>query len=356
MIKPWLFEFFHELRDPAERADPANITAHFRFHEDLWVDCERLGFEGIFFSEHHFGGAYSPSPNLLMPRVAARTKTLRLGALGSVSAYATPWRLVEEMGMLDHLLDGRLEMGVVRGIPPEQHVVGIDEATAAERHDEALAVIGHALRGAAGTDPDSGPDTRTVTHHGKHYHFTNLRIVPRPAQQPHPPLWTAVRTKASSERAAELGYKVCAGFNSTEDIAGWFDGYRAVAAANGQPHGPEQLAIRRKVTIVDREDQQAEGRLLGQRSLKELLEHSAGGIPPFAAILDQPDITDSPLSPQEFIAGTPRQVAEEIIAQCQAVGAGHFLASFSEIDHHGLRRAHRLFGEEVIPRLRAASV
>jgi alkanesulfonate monooxygenase SsuD/methylene tetrahydromethanopterin reductase-like flavin-dependent oxidoreductase (luciferase family) len=37
------------------------------------VSAEPAGFEGIFFSEHHFGAAYSPAPNLLIANVASRT-------------------------------------------------------------------------------------------------------------------------------------------------------------------------------------------------------------------------------------------------------------------------------------------
>ena len=106
------------------RSDPQAVHDHFRWYVDLWTRADSRNFEGIFFSEHHFGAAYSPSPNLLISHVAARTTRLRLGVLGSVRPYATPWRIVEEIAMLDHLTDGRLEIGVVSGIPPELAVVG----------------------------------------------------------------------------------------------------------------------------------------------------------------------------------------------------------------------------------------
>ena len=118
MIKPWLFEFFHSVHDPAGHDDPETVHEHYRAYFDLWIGDEARGFEGIFFSEHHFGPGYSPSPNLLISHLAARTSTMRLGVLGSVSAYSTPWRVAEEFAMLDHLTNGRLEMGVVSGIPP----------------------------------------------------------------------------------------------------------------------------------------------------------------------------------------------------------------------------------------------
>jgi alkanesulfonate monooxygenase SsuD/methylene tetrahydromethanopterin reductase-like flavin-dependent oxidoreductase (luciferase family) len=63
------------------------------------------------------------------------------------------------------------------------------------------------------------------------------------------------------------------------------------------------------------------------------------------------------MSTDELIVGTPNQVAEEIISQCHAVGAGHFLA----VLHWGaapdeVARAHEIFGNEIIPVLRRAKV
>jgi hypothetical protein len=75
-------------------------------------------------------------------------------------------------------------------------------------------------------------------------------------------------------------------------------------------------------------------------------------------------VPDAPLkaggfsvSDDEFITGTPRQVAEQIIEQCRAIGAGHFLAVLhwgASIDE--VADAHHIFAREVIPRLRAASL
>jgi len=63
------------------------------------------------------------------------------------------------------------------------------------------------------------------------------------------------------------------------------------------------------------------------------------------------------LSQDEFITGTPKEVARTIIEQCKAVGAGHFLTVLNwsaPIDE--VVRAHELFGSEAIPLLRTASV
>ncbi|MEO8267610.1 MAG: LLM class flavin-dependent oxidoreductase [Ilumatobacteraceae bacterium] len=214
MIKPWLFEFFHQPLDAQLRSDPQAVHEHFRWYIDLWTRADTRDFEGIFFSEHHFGAAYSPSPNLLLSHVAARTTRLRLGVLGSVTPYATPWHIVEEIAMLDHLTDGRLEIGVVSGIPPELAVVGITPDVAAARHAEVIDVLDAALK-----DP-------VISHHGTQWNFDDPEILPRCLQQPSPPVWTAVRSAVSAEPAGRRGWKACGGFLSAKEIAVVFDAYR----------------------------------------------------------------------------------------------------------------------------------
>src|ERR1041384_5210299 len=96
MIKPWVFEFFPELGSEAADPRPHEVADFVARSLDLWTRDEALGFEGIFFSEHHFGGSFSASPNLLIASVAARTRTLRLGVMGIVPHYYHSARVIEE--------------------------------------------------------------------------------------------------------------------------------------------------------------------------------------------------------------------------------------------------------------------
>jgi alkanesulfonate monooxygenase SsuD/methylene tetrahydromethanopterin reductase-like flavin-dependent oxidoreductase (luciferase family) len=344
VIKPWLFEFFHQPLDPQRRSDPQAVHEHYRWYVDLWTRADSRNFEGIFFSEHHFGAAYSPSPNLLISHVSARTSRLRLGVLGSVTPYSTPWRIVEEIAMLDHLTDGRLEIGIVSGIPPELAVVGITGDVAAGRHSEIIDVLDAALR------------SPVISHHGEHWNFDDLEILPRCLQQPSPPVWTAVRSAASAERAGARGWKACGGFLSAKEIAVVFDAYRQGAEKVGHEHGPEQIAVRRMVTFVDDPSQQRDAVNSAKRALLDVLHASAGPLPPWAALLDRPDETIAALSDEEFVSGTAQQVADQLIEQCQVIGAGHLLVAFSERDHDKLEASHELFSTVVAPQLRATAV
>lgn len=342
MISPWVFEFFHELTNPEPSTDRHAIRAHFEWYLDLWTKMEPRGFEGIFFSEHHFGAAYSPSPNLAIAAMAGRTTTLRLGSLGAVSTHTTPWRVAEEFAMLDHLTGGRLEMGVVAGIPPEQLAIGQSPAEAHGRHGEVCNVLEQSLRGPV------------VTHHRTNWNIDNLRLTPTYFQES-PSVWTAVRSAESSERAARRGWKAVAGFASTQEVTGFFNRYRAAAEGAGHSTEPSQLGVRRLVTFVDDPNDQAAGVQAGKHHLLGLLNQSVGPLPPFAAVLDKPsDQMDGPLSIDEFISGTPEQVAEQLIEQCRTIGAANAVVMFGVTDHEGIERHHQLFSEHVIPELRKA--
>jgi hypothetical protein len=58
-----------------------------------------------------------------------------------------------------------------------------------------------------------------------------------------------------------------------------------------------------------------------------------------------------------MITGDPVHVAEQIVAQCGAVGAGHFLGIINMVaPKPSILEGHLLFGNEVIPVLRRAVV
>ena len=58
---------------------------------------------------------------------------------------------------------------------------------------------------------------------------------------------------------------------------------------------------------------------------------------------------------EEFIAGDPRSVAEQIEAQCSQAGAGNFLAIFNALEGtEHLVQSYELFAREVIPVLRTS--
>ena len=343
MIRPWIFEFLYAPGGPGEDVAPEIATAVFDAAVTHWQHIERLGFEGIFFSEHHFGLSYSPSPNLLIAAIARSTKRLRLGTMGMVLPLYHPWRVLEEIGMLDHLTGGRLEIGCASGVPQELIQIGIAAEENRERFNEALDIL------------DAWLAQSVISHRGRYWTFDKLRIVPRPLQQPSPPKWTTVVSTASAAKSARRHSKICTAFESVARISEIFDAYRDEADRVGFKCGPEQLAIRRNISVAESEEQAREASQMAMDVTSKLLaaDPRVGTHPP--SLLDSPKAGSGfSVHTDEFIAGTPAQVAEQIVEQCRACGAGHVLAILGRAVDRRRAEAVKLFGEGVIPILRRA--
>ncbi len=111
---------------------------------------------------------------------ATATTTLRFGSFVFVNDYRNPALLAREIATLDLLSDGRVELGLGAGNWPndyQQLGIPFDEAgTRVSRFAEGLSIIKQFFT------------SETVNFSGKYYTTTALRPIPRPVQQPHPPI------------------------------------------------------------------------------------------------------------------------------------------------------------------------
>ena len=342
MIKPWIFEFLYAPDADGGAIAPAAATAVFQNGIVLWQRMDALGYEGIFFSEHHFGLSYSPSPNLLIAALAGVTRRLRLGTMGMVVPLYAPFRVLEEIAMLDHLTGGRIEIGCASGVPQEMTKAGIAPEETRERFNETVAILDAWL-----ADP-------VISHRGRYYNFDKLRIVPRPLQQPAPPKWTTVVSPASAVRAASRRSKICTAFESVARVKEIFAAYRAEAERIGFSCGPDELAIRRNVIVALSESEARDKAQFAREVTRKVLAGDPRVGAAASSLLDAK--TGFMVHDDDFIAGTAEQVAEQIIAQCRATGAGHILAILGRAVDEDRVRAVELFGKQVIPVLRRAEV
>jgi alkanesulfonate monooxygenase SsuD/methylene tetrahydromethanopterin reductase-like flavin-dependent oxidoreductase (luciferase family) len=265
--------------------------------------------------------------------------------MGMVLPLYQPWRVLEEIGMLDHLTGGRLEIGCASGVPQELIQTGMGPEENRERFNETLQIL------------DAWLAEPVISHHGRYYSFDNLRVVPRPLQQPSPPKWTTVVSTASAIKSAARRSKICTAFESVARINEIFDAYRAEADRLGIACGPDHLAIRRNVSVAPSEAAARERSQMAREVAGKVLAGDPRVRHQSSSLLDAPKFGSGfSVHADEFIAGTPAQVAEQIIAQCRSCGAGHILAILGRAVDDQRLQAVELFAAQVIPILRRAEI
>lgn len=158
--------------------------------------AEALGFDSVWFTEHHFavhGLCSGITP--LLAAVAQRTKRIRLGAAVHVLPFWNPVRLAEDLAVVDILSNGRLEFGVGTGYRLEEfRGFGVSPEQAKLMGRECLDAVLALWSG------------KPVTFEGQTVKLKNVAACPPPLQQPHPPVWHAGNSPASLEFIAERRY------------------------------------------------------------------------------------------------------------------------------------------------------
>jgi alkanesulfonate monooxygenase SsuD/methylene tetrahydromethanopterin reductase-like flavin-dependent oxidoreductase (luciferase family) len=166
---------------------------------------DQTGYDAVWVAEHHFS-TYSvcPSPLLMGMQAAARTKRLRIGTAVTLAAFYNPLRLAEELAMLDILSGGRLNWGAGRGFEAaEFRAFDVPPEESSDRFRECVEIV----RAAWSSD--------RLTYRGKYWQFEDVEVLPKPLQQPSPPVWLAATSHESVRRAAEKGYSILMDPHST---------------------------------------------------------------------------------------------------------------------------------------------
>jgi alkanesulfonate monooxygenase SsuD/methylene tetrahydromethanopterin reductase-like flavin-dependent oxidoreductase (luciferase family) len=227
---------------PGRLYDCALGQEFYQEHLRYYVRADELGYDGVCFAEHHYGtNGMCPSPNVMAAAVAARTSRAKLVLMGNcLPAHGHPVRVAEEIALLDNLSNGRMVAGFIRGGFLEHYAYSIDLAESRPRFEEAWRLI---LRAWTEDEP--------FEWHGPYYHYDAVSILPRPVQQPHPPLLMAGHTRESVEWAARERVPLAASFGATEVLARTFAYYREYAAREcGWTPGPEHCLVSRQVYVA----------------------------------------------------------------------------------------------------------
>lgn len=149
-------------------------------------DCR---FDAFFRSDHFLAMGDStglPGPTdawVTLGALARETSTIRLGTLMTSVTFRLPGPLGVAVSQVDHMSGGRVELGIGTGwYEAEHHAYGVPFPTTGARFDM-LAEQLEILTGAWAT-----PVGRNYSFHGEHYRFTESPGLPKPLQDPHPPV------------------------------------------------------------------------------------------------------------------------------------------------------------------------
>ena len=313
---------------------------------------DTLGFSVAWLAELHFESTRGvmPSPFLVAAAAAQRTQRIGLGTAVVLLPLHNPLRLAEETAMLDHLSGGRLRLGIGRGHRRQQYGgFGIDVAERGSRFDEALEV----MRRAWGPEP--------LRYRGRHFRYDGISVVPKPLQQPHPPLLMAANSDESVETAIALEIPVMmATVTATpEQIEARSRRYRS--ALPGAPERDIALLVPIHVAETEalaRRDAEA-SHLSYYHDLARLARaDSAGGPPtgsPLAGRIERfASMTFETAAASDTVVGAPETVLRRLTDLHARYRCGHIMGWFSfggRIPHDRVLASMRLFAEEVVPGL-----
>ena len=134
---------------PAVGPDQKPAGQYWREALELTQLAERLGFTNVRTVEHYFlsYGGYSPDPLIFLSAAAAVTRSMRLITGAVLPVFNNPLKLAGQIGMVDAISAGRLEVGFARAFLPHEFArfgISMDESRA--RFDEGLEQSGACSR------------------------------------------------------------------------------------------------------------------------------------------------------------------------------------------------------------------
>ena len=321
--------------------------------------AESLGFESLWGVEHHFTD-YTMCPDVLqyLTYFAGRTNSIQLGSMVVVLPWHDPMRVVEQVVMLDHMSNGRLILGIGRGLGRvEFEGFGVNQEDSREIFVESAQMI------------LSGLEQGYCEFDGKFIHQTRRDLRPRPFKSFRGRTYAAAVSPESSEIMARLGIGILVIPQKPWDmVTAELKAYRAVfSEVNGTDAPPPIVA---GWTICDENEERAEElarkyiggywhtvvrhyeligdhltKMKGYEAYKDMQEKAstAGGLD---------EMVEFFLGLQVW--GTPEQCYEKIVTTQERMGAEAFtgIFSFAGMPYDIAEHSTRLFASDVMPELK----
>jgi len=212
------FGLLYEMETPRPWHDRSEYNIYWEALEQI-ERADQLGFDHVWEVEHHFLEEYSHSsaPEVFFGAVSQRTKNIRIshGVRLLPFNFNHPIKLAEQAAVLDIMSNGRVEFGIGRSTTAmELDGFGIDYDRSRAEVREALEIIVKAW-------------TEDILEwNGPLMTIPPSRVVPKPIQRPHPPMWMACVAPDSYAMAADRGLGVLSFSLNWEGVQKSLEAYR----------------------------------------------------------------------------------------------------------------------------------
>ena len=185
----------------AQRPFQGNEVDWNSLYKETLAQCEladQVGFDNVWFVEHHFltGFSGSPSQDAIFGALSRITKNIRIGYGVCILPYHHPVRVAERVALVDQLTDGRVEFGTGRSNAYEQTGLGVDPRNTRALWEESISMIPQIWQ------------SDEFSWEGENWNVPTRRVLPKPLQKPHPRMYLACTQTESFRLAAEKGIGV----------------------------------------------------------------------------------------------------------------------------------------------------
>jgi natural product biosynthesis luciferase-like monooxygenase protein len=338
--------------------DPDQKDARRYFEEclDLVQAADELGYHHIRIVEHYFHryGGYSPNPLTFLAAAAARSQRIRLITGAVLPAFNHPLKLAGEIGMVDGISGGRLEVGFARAfLPHEFSRFGVSMDSSRDRFEEGVQAVRRLLA------------EEKVQQTGQFHSFPETTSLPRPTQLPHPPLWVAALSNEQSfRRAGELGFGIMANPLAAEAMKHNLQVYRDSWHAAGHPGDGRVMVAFHMYCDQDEDTAKAVAEGPVNDYLRSLVSAASDwtsgtsskdypGYHQMIAKLAKDDF-HSVLERNAALVGPPAVIVARLLEfreQCGGFEVASLQANFASLPADLARRSVELFGTEGLPML-----
>jgi alkanesulfonate monooxygenase SsuD/methylene tetrahydromethanopterin reductase-like flavin-dependent oxidoreductase (luciferase family) len=312
--------------------------------------AEKLGMDAVWLAEHHFSPDRSvlASPLIIASAIAARTSRIRVGLAVQVLPLTNPLRIAEEAATVDHISQGRFDFGVGRsGLTRYYQGYNVPYAESRGRFLEALEIIGKAWQ------------QERFSYDGEYFSFRDVNVVPKPYQQPHPPIRVALASADTFALIGGMGYPVFVSANTpTPQLRERLAQYRQAWREAGHS-GPPDIALRIPAYVAETAER---ARSEPEATTMHAIQYGASELSPSAANQEIADrlqrmasVPYDDILKQRLMYGTPEAVTERLQHYHEELGISSVVLEMNyggQIPYDRVINSMRLLTEKVVPKFK----